>query len=57
MLRELIGIAREYGMTVIAEGVETEEQAVFLRDAGCDGIQGYYYSRPLPEDEFVEYLN
>ena len=43
-------------MQLVAEGAETEEQIVFLRENDCDCIQGYYYSKPLPEDEFLEYL-
>ncbi|MGN0733093.1 MAG: EAL domain-containing protein [Emergencia sp.] len=39
-------------MKLIAEGVEDEEQLNFLKENGCDYIQGYYYSRPLPEAEF-----
>jgi EAL domain-containing protein (putative c-di-GMP-specific phosphodiesterase class I) len=41
---------------VIAEGVETVEQLDFLRAEDCDEIQGYYYSRPLPEDDFIRFL-
>ena len=44
-------------MTVIAEGVETEEQAAFLRDAACDAIQGYYFAKPMPKEDFFGYLS
>lgn len=43
-------------MNVIAEGVESADQVEFLREMGCDAIQGFYYSRPLPRAEFVEKL-
>lgn len=52
----IIGMAHEIGIKTVAEGVETEEQVSFLRQSGCDYIQGYYYSKPLPEEEFVEFL-
>ena len=54
--RTIISLAKNLGLRVIAEGVETEEQLDFLRTAGCEEIQGYFYSRPLPEDKFVEFL-
>lgn len=54
--RAIISLSRNLGLRVIAEGVETEEQLAFLRSFGCEEIQGYYYSRPLPEDEFVKFL-
>lgn len=56
LLKDVIGMAKNLDMRIIAEGVETAEQVEFLRDAGCDGIQGYYYSKPLPPAEFTEYL-
>ncbi|MBQ9360190.1 MAG: bifunctional diguanylate cyclase/phosphodiesterase [Lachnospiraceae bacterium] len=52
-----IKMSKELGMRTIAEGVETKEQAEFLRDAGCDIAQGYYYSKPIPTSEFEEMLD
>ena len=48
----ILDIARYLKVPVIAEGVETEAQLRLLRDAGCDLVQGYYFSRPLPAAEF-----
>jgi EAL domain-containing protein (putative c-di-GMP-specific phosphodiesterase class I)/GGDEF domain-containing protein len=48
----IVDIARYLKVPVIAEGVETVGQLKLLRDAGCDLVQGYYFSRPLPPDEF-----
>jgi EAL domain-containing protein (putative c-di-GMP-specific phosphodiesterase class I)/GGDEF domain-containing protein/ABC-type amino acid transport substrate-binding protein len=48
----IIDIARYLKVPVIAEGVENENQLRLLKDAGCDLVQGYYFSRPLPVDEF-----
>lgn len=56
IVRNIIGMAHEMDIETVAEGVETEEQVRFLKQSGCDYIQGYYYSRPLPEDEFIEFL-
>ena len=56
IVHSIIGMAHEIGIKTVAEGVETEEQVSFLRQSGCDYIQGYYYTKPLPEEEFVEFL-
>ncbi|GLI09082.1 signaling protein YkoW [Paenibacillus tyrfis] len=52
----IVAMAHHLGLQVIAEGVETQEQIDFLRDKKCDLVQGYYYSPPLPPDEFERYL-
>ncbi len=51
--KTIIAMARTLNMKVIAEGVETFEQLKFLREEGCDMAQGYYFSKPLPADEFA----
>ena len=51
-----IRLSHDLGAKVTAEGVETEEQVAFLRDAGVDYIQGYYFYKPMPEDDFRKVL-
>lgn len=51
-----INLAKSLGLKTVSEGVETEEQLKIIRDLGGDVIQGFYYSKPLPEDQFEEYL-
>jgi diguanylate cyclase (GGDEF)-like protein/PAS domain S-box-containing protein len=53
----IISMARSLGLQTIAEGVETIEQMTYLREQGCDEVQGYFYSRPLPAAELAQYLN
>ncbi|MBO5574231.1 MAG: EAL domain-containing protein, partial [Clostridium sp.] len=56
MLELIIDIADYLQVPVVAEGVETEEQYLVLKTLGCDLIQGYYFSKPVPEDEFERFL-
>ena len=53
----MIDLAHHLDMKVIAEGVETKEQAEFLKNYGCDYLQGFYFSRPVPEEEFEKLLD
>ena len=54
--RTIISIGHSLGLTVIAEGVETAEQLEFLRDLGCDEVQGYFINHPVPHLEFMRFL-
>ncbi|HXU93386.1 MAG TPA: EAL domain-containing protein [Gallionella sp.] len=52
MVRTIISIASNFGLEIIAEGVETDDQLAFLRQYGCNKFQGYMFGRPVPPDEF-----
>ncbi len=56
LVRAIIGMSRSLKKTVIAEGVETQEQAEFLKSLGCDQAQGYYFGPPMPADQFSALL-
>lgn len=57
IVQMVVAMADKLGMPVIAEGVETKEQADFLGRIGCDIIQGYYYAKPMSMEEFEQLLN
>ena len=52
----MIQMAGRLGIPVIVEGVETQEQRDFLSTVGCDYVQGYYYAKPMPEEEMEEFM-
>ncbi|MCR5404677.1 MAG: EAL domain-containing protein [Butyrivibrio sp.] len=49
-------MAKDIKIGTLAEGVETKEQAMFLRDIGCERLQGYYFGKPMPLDEFFTHI-
>jgi len=56
IIAHVISMAKDLEITVLAEGVETEQQKDFLKESRCDMIQGYYYAKPMPVEAFSAYL-
>lgn len=56
IISHTISMSQDIGLDIIAEGVETKEQAQFLHDCGCDSAQGFYYSKPVTQEKFDELL-
>ncbi len=52
----MLDIARYLSVPMIAEGVETEQQMLTLKELGCDIVQGYYFARPMPAEEFEKFI-
>lgn len=57
LLKNTIRTFKEIGMEIVVEGVETEEMLQQFTELECDFIQGYYFSKPLPEKEFIEFIS
>lgn len=57
IIKGTIQLAKNLGIQTLAEGVETEDQLKFLKEAGCDEIQGYYFYKPLPAEEIQRILS
>jgi EAL domain-containing protein (putative c-di-GMP-specific phosphodiesterase class I) len=57
LVQTTITLAKSFGMTTIAEGVETRLQAEILKRLGCDAIQGYYIARPVSAREFGDWIS
>jgi diguanylate cyclase (GGDEF)-like protein/PAS domain S-box-containing protein len=56
IVRAMVAVASHFRLKVVAEGIETPEQVDYLRSIGCEYAQGYYYSRPLPPQTIVDYV-
>ena len=56
MVESVIKMIKKLGMTVVAEGIETEAEVDLLRSLGCDIIQGYYFGKPMTVFEFEEQI-
>lgn len=56
IIKSIIGMAHRIGAKIVAEGAETDQQVEFFKENDCDYIQGYYFSKPLPQKEFEAYV-
>ncbi|WP_413700507.1 EAL domain-containing protein [Psychromonas sp. KJ10-10] len=56
IVKAIIAMAHSLELSVVAEGVEEQNQLEFLKEVGCDIIQGFYFSKPLVADEFEQYV-
>ena len=56
ILEQVVAMANKLGLGLLAEGVETKEQVELLQRIGCDQVQGYYYAKPMPEEDFYKLL-
>ncbi len=56
LVRSIVGLGQNMGLSIVAEGVETREEAGLLHDMGCEAAQGYHFARPLPESKVIELL-
>lgn len=57
IVQAMIVMAHSLNQQAVAEGVETADQAEVLRELGCDAVQGYYFSRPLPLDMLLDWMD
>jgi EAL domain-containing protein (putative c-di-GMP-specific phosphodiesterase class I) len=57
IVKMVLSLARSLNLKTVAEGVETEKQLAFMRNEGCDEMQGYLFSKPLPAPEMATLLN
>jgi diguanylate cyclase (GGDEF)-like protein/PAS domain S-box-containing protein len=55
LVKATIAMAHSLGLTVVAEGVERKEQLILLQELACDNVQGYYFSKPVPTKELIEF--
>ena len=57
MIMSIIALGHSMKLQVLAEGVETREQLTYLKEQGCDEVQGFYFSKPLPANEIERLLS
>ena len=55
-IQNTVKMLKDMNMEIVVEGIETQSMAKQFADLNCDYIQGYYYSKPIPEDDFVEFI-
>ncbi len=57
IVKAIVSMAKDIGIQTLAEGVESREQFLYLREIGCEKVQGYYFSRPIPKQELWNYVD
>jgi len=57
LVQSIIAIGKNHGMTLLAEGVQSEQQLALLREDGCDAFQGFLFAKPMPIDELIEFIS
>ena len=57
IINSVINMAKNLDMATVAEGVEDERQSALLKKMGCDIVQGFYYAKPMPQNEFNKFLS
>ena len=55
VMRQTIILLKSLGAEIVVEGVEDEDKALWFAEMGCEYIQGYYYAKPMPEREFIDF--
>jgi EAL domain-containing protein (putative c-di-GMP-specific phosphodiesterase class I) len=56
IVRAIVSLGHSLDLEIVAEGVETVQQATLLRAEGCDEVQGFYYAGAMPADELIAYV-
>lgn len=56
LVKSIISLGKSLDMKIVAEGVEKQEEAIILRDLGCDMAQGYYFAKPMPEKDLTDFV-
>ena len=57
VLTDIVRMNKEMGYETVVEGVETEAESIMVQEMGCEHIQGFYYAKPMPRDEFLRFLH
>lgn len=57
LVRSIVGLGKNLQLSVVAEGIEAQEDAELLQDMGCDWAQGFYFAKPMPEDQVIHLLS